>query len=349
MYRKIMRKYLDLKQPVNHIPSNLMDMKIICKTCNIKYKPNWLEKSISPFIPIKPNNYNGSGRWICSSVKVVCPNCTYENSFSIPLKEINSTYYLYGDEAYREIGKKQVICYTLVGTNMRFIPIINDKIYHFKKEIFPDKDPKEWTLHMKDIWAPNHRAKSIYKDFSVSQINEIVEKYFNLVKNLGNGFTIHCVSSISEIPNKVSKKFLTDKKIDIYSLLIARITQQFIEQKIKPIYTFDSEKIGQEDNIIHEWAEKAFIGFQHSLLYGYLSGGTYIETPKFVKPGSYPCLEIADFISYVIARYCFKRLLNKKVDLPPEKLGYINYLGFEKDVDFLYLYQDSYPWDIFYE
>lgn len=75
------------------------------------------------------------------------------------------------------------------------------------------------------------------------------------------------------------------------------------------------------------------------VIYAYLSGSKEILEPVFVKPGSLPCLEIADFVAYVMARYCFKRFKNETVDLPLKKLGNINYLDFEKGGDVLYSYE----------
>ncbi len=55
-------RYKDLKQPINHIPKELNDIKITCENCNRKYPIDWLRSEKEPFIPIIPNDNKGIWR-----------------------------------------------------------------------------------------------------------------------------------------------------------------------------------------------------------------------------------------------------------------------------------------------
>ena len=339
-------RYKDLKQPINHIPKELNDIKITCENCNRKYPIDWLRSEKEPFIPIIPND--NKGIWRPSGKLFNCIYCGHSNVARIPKKDVSARYLLYGDEAYREYGDKIVVTYTLVGINRKFVSIINKKISDFKLKYFPNLPPDSWKIHMKEIWSFHTRKKTIFKEFSQDKLTLFVDDLLRLIKNLENGFIIYNCSSITKRPVRFTKQMQNKKKVDIYSLLIMRIIDEMTSQGIRPELIFDSEKPGNGENIIHEWADKAFKGAQTSFLYAYISGGNQIPEPRFVTPASYPCLEIADVVSYVVARYCYKKMKKENIDIDLSKLGKMYYLGFEKNIDFVYCYQDKYPWELFY-
>jgi len=84
------------------------------------------------------------------------------------------------------------------------------------------------------------------------------------------------------------------------------------------------------------------------LLFGYLARGIEIPEPVFVSPASRPCLEVADFVSYVIARYCYRRIKGQPIDLDPKYLGPVVYLGFDSSGALLFSRSTGYPWRLFY-
>ena len=78
---------------------------------------------------------------------------------------------------------------------------------------------------------------------------------------------------------------------------------EWTEKNAQPNIFFDSEKDSKANETIHSWARNTFKGSQYSLLYGFLSKGIEIPEPKFISPASFPGLEVADFVSFTIARY----------------------------------------------
>ncbi|MCA1738452.1 MAG: hypothetical protein LC740_06380 [Actinobacteria bacterium] len=120
------------------------------------------------------------------------------------------------------------------------------------------------------------------------------------------------------------------------------------KDRIQPSFVFDSEKDSEANNVIYGWAQDAFYGSRLNLLHAFLARGLEIPEPMFVRPGSRPCLEVADFVSYVVARYCFRKLKNQPIDLDPELLGPVYYLAFVPDGDVVTSMSTGYPWEHFY-
>ena len=68
-----------------------------------------------------------------------------------------------------------------------------------------------------------------------------------------------------------------------------------------------------------------------------------------MPPASTPSLELADFVSYTIGRYFLRRWQGKTIEIDPEKMGLITYLGYDLNGDLLWRRRQGYPWDEFYE
>jgi hypothetical protein len=60
------------------------------------------------------------------------------------------------------------------------------------------------------------------------------------------------------------------------------------------------------------------------------------------------CLEVADFVSFVVRRYCFRRLKGQPIELDPKQLGNVHYIGFDSAGDVLTTDSTGYPWEFFY-
>ncbi|MBE7178188.1 MAG: hypothetical protein INR69_17430 [Mucilaginibacter polytrichastri] len=344
-----MRRYQNLNQPLNHLPEELSTISILCSFCGHKYPPNWHEKRDSPLIPIKPNNYEGPGRWVPLAVSVKCPRCHELNSIDIPQKKLVYTVELYGDEAYRSFDGKEYIGFSLVGHDPKLKHEVEDKLLEFKQKWFPERDPKSWTIHMLEIWPGHKRAKSIFKDFKFADVQEFVAEFFELVKSLNNTVWIYSGSYMFKKPRNFNEKVITERKIELYTLAILKIINDLTELESRPTFIFDSEKVGQSTSIVHEWAERAFSGMQHSLIYTFATKSNEIDWPIYVKPGSHPSLEIADFVSYVTARYVMKKALREPIDLNPEGLGRVTYMGLQDGKDFVFHSADQFPWALFNE
>ena len=122
---------------------------------------------------------------------------------------------------------------------------------------------------------------------------------------------------------------------------------EWTTKNAQPNIFFDSEKNTNANETIHGWARDTFKGSQYSLLYGFLSKGIEIPEPKFVVPASFPGLEIADLVSFIIGRYYLRMWQGKEIEIDPIKLGLVTYLGFNPKGDLLWKRQEGYPWHLF--
>lgn len=75
----------------------------------------------------------------------------------------------------------------------------------------------------------------------------------------------------------------------------------------------------------------------------------YVPEPIFVKPASKPLLEIADTLSFLIARFHYCNMHNKKIDVDLNILGEVMYSNYEIETgDFIYKRVNYYPWKLVY-
>jgi hypothetical protein len=116
-------------------------------------------------------------------------------------------------------------------------------------------------------------------------------------------------------------------------------------QGARPYFTFDAQQA--KPDFVEAWAQRVELGARYSLLFGFIAKGFHIESPKFVQPGSHACLEIADVVSYVVARYIRSRLLGVTPDLDPAHFGEVNYSAFLPK-GLLSVRSSSYPWEQFF-
>jgi hypothetical protein len=117
---------------------------------------------------------------------------------------------------------------------------------------------------------------------------------------------------------------------------------------IQPHFVFDAEKDSEGAYVIPGWARKAFEGSHLNLVFPFLTRGIEIPYPEFVNPASKPFLEVADFVSFVVARYCYRRIMGQPIDLDPKHLGPVSHIGFDPSGDVLTQTNAGYPWMFFY-
>ncbi len=254
---------------------------------------------------------------------------------------------LYGDDAHRNYGKQNVFIYSLVGADQSLLPKLDKAVRELKEKICPLRSPESWKLHMKELWSGGHRKKHhAFKELNFDDVKNITKNFCRLIQKQKLFVYNIALSFASE--RKISKKEVNQLKREAYILLILNAIDEWTSKNAQPHIYFDAEKPSEANQIIHKWAQDAFIGSQHSLLYGFLSKGIEIPEPKFVTPASYPGLEVADFVSYIIARYYHMKWQEKNIDIDPTEIGLVTYLGFDKHGHLLWRRQEGYPWDFFH-
>ena len=132
--------------------------------------------------------------------------------------------------------------------------------------------------------------------------------------------------------------------------MLADVVFGFTQRETTPLLFFDSEKETKGlGPIIHGWAHDAFNASQRELVWAYVSHGLPGPEPRFVRPASHPCLEFADFVSFVVARAHFCRLEGRPQTFPTERLGRVFYSWIRPDGNYGRDRVVGFPWDQMYQ
>lgn len=342
---------------LRHLPEELINIRQYCPDCRASFVPEWLEPIYEPLVPIKPKYlinkepYNGPARWIPQAVSIKCPLCNRQLIFNLPIKKMGTEGMLFGDEAYRTHGKEIAYTYSLIGADTRLIPEINDSINCLKSELCPSQLPSTWKLHMKDLCSEHNRKRhKIFSGWDESMVQKVIERLFQLIKETKNLFIYNVAFTDHKKEGSIKEiKIRENLRNDAYIILVLNVINEFTQKGGQPHLFFDADKPPKSGRYIQAWARNSFHGSQRCLLYTFLSRGIEVPEPEFVEPASHPCLELADFVSYVIARYHLLKWQNRKIELDPFNLGLATYIGFNKNGDLIWRRQGGYPWNYFYE
>jgi len=340
-----------LSVPLRHLPESLSSITMTCPTCKTVFSPDWFRKIEEPMIPVKPKfetkriPYTGPKRWILQSITQACPMCKAYVSIPLPAKKMRAKGSLFGDDAEREYKNRRVSVYSLVGADQSLLPDFEMKVRALKQSLLPAVPPESWKVHMKDLWAGTNRAKHpTCRDLNRGEVIGFVDQILALIEK-SNLF----VYNIALATDRGGPRTIADElRKQAYILLVLNAIDEWTEKSAQPSIFFDSEKCSRANEVIHGWARDTFRGSQHALLYGYLSKGIEIPEPKFVSPGSFPGLEIADFVSFTIARFYDRMWKDQEIEIDPNRMGLVTYLGYDFNGDLLWRRQVGYPWDLFY-
>jgi len=314
--------------------------------------PNWFEKHELPMVPVKPKyqskgvEYSGPKRWILHQLSQKCPKCKADVIITLPVNKMKTRGALFGDDAERNYQNKKVSIYSLIGADQKLLPNVENKFNEIKKKLLPSVPHDAWKLHMKDMWAGSNRNKHlIFNKLSLDSIISFVNETLELIRK--NSLFIYNIA-VTTIQDDFSKENDQNQlRNEAYILLVLNAIDEWTSKNAQPNIYFDSEKSSTANEIIHGWARNLFKGSQHSLLYAFLSKGIEIPEPIFVSPASHPGLELADFVSFIVARYYFRMWQDKEIEIDPKDLGMVTYLGYDKCGDLLWKRQLGYPWDQF--
>jgi len=303
--------------------------------------------------PVKPKfetkgvEYTGPKRWILQQVSQKCPKCKNDVMIKLPVNKMKTEGSLFGDDAERNYEKKRVYIYSLIGADQRLLPEFEMKVKGVKQNLFPSISPDSWKIHMKDMWAGSSRKRHpVYQSLNFRDVTNFVNELLVLIRE--SNLFIYNIALTTVQNNLNDRKVQNQLRNEAYILLVMNTIDEWTTKKTQPNIFFDSEKDSKANETIHSWARDAFKGSQYSLLYGFLSKGIEIPEPKFVSPASFPGLEVADFVSFTIARYYYKRWEGKEIEIDPKDMGLITYLGYDFNGDVLCRRQEGYPWDQFH-
>lgn len=341
-----------LTVPLKHLPENLYHVRLTCPICEAVFIPDWFKKHELPLIPVKPKyeskgiEYTAPARWVLHHTSQKCPKCESDVIINIPVNKMRTRGSLFGDDAERSYQNKKVSIYSLIGADQKLLPDIEKSIEEIKQKLFPFIPHDGWNIHMKDMWAGSNRDKHpIFNKLAFSSLISFVGELLELIRK-SNLFIYNI--AVTTVQNNLPKTSNHNQlRNEAFNMLIISTIDEWTSKNAQPNILFDSEKFSEANKIIHGWARDLFKGSQHTLLYAFLSKCIEIPEPVFVPPASYPGLEIADFVSFIIARYYLRMWQAKEIEIEPKDLGLVTYLGYEDSGDLLWKRQIGYPWDAF--
>ncbi len=332
MYKNIkdVRK-LPFRLAPNIIPQELLGLSFPCLQCGEPIEIPWLEKLKFPIHPVKHNSEKG--HWVPVSIPLDClqPGCLYKNTIKIPIKPIDASWGLFGDEAARYISNPHQIiskdplhffCITLIGLHIDSWEKVKSAIREAKIGIRPDFDPDSWTHHFNEIWNTRPDTNKFILESKEAKIN-YANRFANIIQSARPALTSFNISSCIIVPkNKKERRIaINSQKKNIFSQAILTSLKIMRDYDKQIHWIFDNIKDSTNKIPTEGWASECFLGLQYTRLFTWLSSGTIVVPPKFVKPGSHFLLEVADFISFWIAREFELRAKNKQAEISSAALG----------------------------
>jgi hypothetical protein len=135
------------------------------------------------------------------------------------------------------------------------------------------------------------------------------------------------ISSCIVVPAPKKERAIAIKEVQrqIFAISLLSSLQQLRQRSLAPRWIFDNIKDATSGERTEGWAEEVFLGLQYTPLFTWLSATTPVFKPEFVRPGSHFLLEVADFISYTIARQFEKRVNNEQGKFESDILGIAMY------------------------
>ena len=331
---------------IHHVPEMLLDISLLCENKHA-FKPNWLEKRP----PVSVFFCKERGLIRPSSCFVKCPECEASVKCDIPQSIYNGDIEIYGDEAQRTVDGKSIFVYSFIAFSGG-----KEKKKHFENELLkikqklsPTKNPNNWILHMKELLSTEKRKKKKHlQHLEYQPIIHLLNELLHLIKKYNDMGYINIYSATGiNLGEKLEPKEKIESQSNVYNSALMRIVSETTSNNLAPKFYF--ERTGNDG-----WAKNLFNGGRLTLLWAYLSNGLPVMSPEFVKPTYSPYLEIADLISYMIARYLFcvgSRAEGNHIqpDLDLSLAGKVRYTLTNGDSDWLNSISESFPSEMLFK
>jgi len=328
-YKVFKERKVESKQ----IPKELLSYKLKCPN-NHHFKPNWLGKRFPTSVLIT-KDFQLIRQ---SSCFTKCSVCNELAVFPIPDVEYRQDLDIFGDEAFRQVDNKTIYIYSFVSFSGgdEDKNIFEKKFLDLKKLIAPSIDPCSWVLHMKELLSATNRSKNAaLSHLHQDEVMDCISKIIELIRSHNEKYILNLYSSVG-IANGINKKGPDEIKCkeEVYSASFIRVIQDTTAHGLAPKFYF--EETGSDG-----WAKNFFHGWRMTLVWPFLTKGLPVMSPKFVDPSFSLYLEIADILSYVVARYlfCIGRRVegeNIKAEICPSSLGLVRYIYLNSRSDGVY-------------
>lgn len=329
-------KNLPYRIPPALVPVELAQAAPTCPNCGTPSPIDWSGTQEYPQQPI-PGGL-GDGHWVPSSISIQCHG-TCQEMFKIdtPRNKVDSIWTVYGDEAARFIQNpsKDVsddplhfFCITLVGLHNRRRGRVFQQLRKIKRALRPSEEPDSWEHHFTEIWG----ADPSDEKFNVNNKNDKVahgKALAKLIRNARPEMATMNVSSCIRLSSdkKVRAKQIKEQKQEMFAISLLTSLEQFRRRNLGIRWVYDNVKDASKGPRTEGWASEVFLGMQYTRLFTWLSASATVLEPAFVKPGTHPLLEIADFVSYSVARDFERAATGHTNEIPSTLIGQGFYQG----------------------
>ena len=331
---------------IKHVPEELLSFKLKCANGH-EFIPDWLRKRH----PVSTFYCKKRGLLRQGSNFITCPVCSTKVEFKIPQAKYKGNLEIYGDEAKRTVEGKTIFVYSFIS----FSGSANSKksfeksFLKIKRKLAPSINPKDWVLHMKELTSKEKWQKKSYLNHLQSY--EIHDEVVNILRLIGEynkmgSLNIYSASGIV-IGDSLKKEETIECQSNIYNSALMRVVNETTANNLAPKFYF--EQTGNDG-----WAKNLFDGGRLTLLWAFLTNGLPVMSPQFVDPATSLYLEIADIVSYLVARYlfCVGRRVEGKHIIPEFELsqvGKIRYVLTNGDGDWINDISDKYPFELMFK
>ena len=175
---------------------------------------------------------------------------------------------------------------------------------------------------MADIHSGQRRKRhKIFKNWNRDKCQQALNGLFNVVAESNDSLFVFALI----YPIKGGSSMIVTKR-KAYMAILCDTIFNFTQLGVSPRYTFDADKaVGNNQAVIQHWARSAFLGSERQLMYTLSVARRSGARAAFVKQGSHVCLELSDFVAFVVARelYCWQN--RRQPEYLSSQLGNVYY------------------------
>jgi hypothetical protein len=340
------KRYKNVTPQLMYVPDFLNKQYFVCSNGH-RFKPNWLDKT-HPLPPLRLRD----GR-LCKPIGVDtnCTVCGEPTSIKFPNGVLDMDGHVYGDEAIKDDLEGHVlISYSFISQPRRkdVHEFIEKEFLNLKSALVPHVAPTDWVVHFTELNnARKRKASSNFSHLTQKDILTFAKKIGRLISRFPKQLNKWNCTSVFVKPEVWKKTQVREYKSLVFYPLVLKVVDTMTCSNIAPIIHF--EKTGDDG-----WATNRIIEGKCTLMWPFLTSGLPVSNPLFENPSTSIYFELADFISFVIARYLYvvgKRAVGEKVDFDyrTEWLGNILYMGSKKSGDIIMEDANKFPLRRFFD
>jgi len=324
---------------LKYLPSELLGRTVVCKACASSFPIPWTKQRVhhDPVTPLDFDPIHNNKVWVMVGQGIPCPACGANVTVQFPQVSRKGKLLLFGDEAYRDSIPPGTFIwtYTLVGASPAIVEKINQSVHDLKIKLCPTLRPDEWRFHMVEL-LNNPKRHPVFANWPFDKRLSVIQSLSELMLKLNEQVYVFNLAATHHL----NVRSLDAARAFSFVHLIMKLIDENTSIGLQPNFVFDQDASFRA-------AKKFYLENRNTFQFAFISRCIPIPEPQFVSPGSQPCLELADFVSYIIARFHSRKWQNKNIDIDPASFGKAFYFGFVKE-QMIRIFQQGYPWLEFY-